>query len=391
MQDSPHLFLRCAEEGWIALTTRTAWPRNPVQHGLVREASTTNVNEKETEAGGRGDSDDSDATLNNFVRSTLLRKGPLHMSEIVALCLGRFGRSRAASSVAAMLIQGNYVRLAPGVWGLPRQVSLVSKDTYWSRVLLSEPDCRMYTRSRHAGEAPQVYPMWTPAMEYQWVTWAQNNASPELFSSLLVVADPTTWPVAPEVQREWRKIKSTDGRYRLRDPLKYHLAEFLPTLKNLLRIAAAAYARGHVSWVTANRVVGRRIDSHRAATSLAILIELGIVEAPGHWQERHVTTNACGDFVGTLVAELHETGCLEWASNLGREVAERIGRAGERPHQSWAPEPELLALRAGLQRPSAVVTDPSDRNIPDILDQNSRLDEGATTLNPDLQRFLDEL
>ena len=202
-----------------------------------------------------------------------------------------------------------------------------------------------------------------PGMEYRWVTWAHGNASPELFSSLVFIADPTTWPVPKEVQRQWQNIKNERGQYRLRDPLKYHLAESLPPLKNLLRIAATAYAQGHISWVSANRVVGRRIDSHRSATSLAILIELGLIESAGHWQERHAATSACGNFVDRLVAELHETGLLEWDSDVGREVSTLAARSGQTPHHSWAAEPELLALRAALETPSSTSADRSDGRL----------------------------
>ena len=390
MRDSPHLFLRCAEEGWIALSSHTSPPFEAIPRWLVHEDSEAPAEEDEG-ARQQGSSNTSGATLSEFLRSTLLREGPLHISKILALCLAHFGSRHPVSSIPAVITQGNYVRLAPGVWGLPHHVSLLSDNTtHSSPVLLSEADCRMYTRSRHAGELATIYPMWTPAMEYHWATWAQHNASPELFSSFLFVADPTTWPVPNEVQRQWQDIKNERGQYRLRDPLKYHLAESLPPLKNLLRIAATAYARGHISWISANRLVGRRIDSHRSATSLAILIELRVVESAGHWQERHAATSACANFVDRLVDELHETGLLEWDSDVGHEVSTLVARSGQTPHHTWAPEPELLALRAALETPSTTLADHPDGDFSDLLDGNSRLDEGATTLNPDIQRFLDE-
>ena len=389
MHDSPHLFLRCAEEGWIALSSRPS-PSPEAIPGWLVHADSEGPGEDEEGASRQGPFDTSGATLNEFIRSTLLREGPLHLGTILALCLAHFGDRYPASSVPAVIIQGNYVRLAPGVWGLPHHVSFVSDNTYSSRLLLSEADCRMYTRSSHAGEPANVYPMWTPALEYQWATWAQHDASPELFSSLLFVADLTTWPVPNEVQRQWQDIKNERGQYRLRDPLKYHLAESLPPLKNLLRIAATAYAQGHISWVGANRVVGRRIDSHRSATSLAILIELRLVESAGHWQERHAATSTCGNFVDRLVAELHETGLLEWNSDVGREISTLVARSGQTPHRSWAPEPELLALRSALETPSSTSADRSDGDFSDVLYGSSRLDEEATTLNPDIQLFLDE-
>ena len=389
MHDSPHLFLRCAEEGWIALSSRTSPPFEAIPRWLVHADSEASAEHEDT-ASHQNPFDTSGATLSEFVRSTLLTEGPLHLGKILALCLAHFGNRYPASSVPAVITQGNYVRLAPGVWGLPHHVSLLCDNTQSSSILLSEADCRMYTRSRHAGEPVNIYPMWTPAMEYQWATWAQHDAGPELFSSFLFVAAPSTWPVPNDVQRQWQDIKNERGQYRLRDPLKYHLAESLPSLKDLLRIAATAHARGHISWISANRVVGRRIDSHRAATSLAIFIELGLVESAEHWQARHATTSACSNFVDKLVAELHETGLLEWDSDVGREVATLVARSGQTLHHSWAPEPELLALRAAFGTPSSTWADHSNADFSDVLGGSSRPGEGATTLNPDIERFLDE-
>ena len=159
-------------------------------------------------------------------------------------------------------------------------------------------------------------------------------------------------------------------------------------MKNLLRIAAVAYAQGHTSWISANRVVGRRIDSHRSATSLAILIELRLIEAAAHWQHRHVTTNACGDFVDKLISELHETGLLEWDSEVGREVAALVVRSGQKPHHSWASEPELLPLRAAFQTPGSTLTNRFEKDFSDALGAGGRL--GETVVNSDLDRFLDE-
>ena len=159
MYDSPHLFLRCAEEGWIALSARTSPPPESIPAWLVRKDPEGPAGDEEG-ASRQGFSDASGATLTEFIRSALLREGPLHISRILALCQAYFGDRYPASSVPAVIIQGNYVRLAPGVWGLPHHVAPVSDDTYSSPVLLSETDCRMYTRSRHAGEPANIYPMW---------------------------------------------------------------------------------------------------------------------------------------------------------------------------------------------------------------------------------------
>lgn len=389
MHDAPHLFLRCAEEGWIALSSRESLPPDTIPLWLGREDS-----EAPAEDGERARRQDplntSTATLAEFIRATLRRDGPLHLGKILALCRSQFGNRYPDSSIPAVIIQGNFVRLAPGVWGLPDHVSLLSENTWPSSLLLSEADCRMYTRSRHAGEPANIYPMWTPAMEYKWVVWAQYAASPDLFASLLFVADPTSWSASEEVQREWLDIKQEVGRYRLREPLKYHLAESLPSLKDLLRIAATAMVRGHISWISANRVVGQRIDSHRAATSLAILIELRLVESARHWQARHATTSACGPFVEKLIADLHEAGCLEWDSDMGREVGRIVVRAGQIPHDSWAPEAELLALRAAFETPDSTVVDGSDRDSSTVYTGGATSQHESTTLNPDIERFLAE-
>ena len=397
MQDAPHLFLRCAEAGWVAL--------GHVDSSLEPVCSDEMGMAEENKAGGRDKAPELTATgetarssLAETIRSTLKRQGPLHLSKIMKICADNSAQKHAATSVGASLVMGNYVRLAPGVWGLPEHYRKLASASGWSGVLLSEADCRVYTRARHAGEPMDTYRMWTPAMEYQWARWAETNASQELFSSLLAVCDPSLWSVSAEIQARWHETKRSSARYRLRDALKYHLAEHFPTLSNLLRVAIVARTRGYVSWASANRVVGRRIDSHRSATNLALLVEIGVLTPARHWQERHDAAGECASFVARLAGHLHETGKLEWNSSLGKEVMEHIAQAGTRPHQNWAPEVELVPLRAafehGLIVPKTVDgVDAGDENEPGLEADDPSLDDtGRPTgrVNPSIDRFLDD-
>ena len=397
MQDAPHLFLRCAEAGWVALgdVASPLEPRCTEEMGKD-ESNEAGWGDKAPEVVATGETGRS--SLAETIRSTLRREGPLHLVEIMKICAEDSVQKYVPTSVGASLMMGNYVRLAPGVWGLPEHYRKLALKSGRSGVLLSEADCRVYTRARHAGEPMDTYRMWTPEMEYQWALWAETNASQEVFSSLLAVCDPSVWPVSAETQARWYEKKRRSARYRLRDALKYHLAAHVPTLSNLLRVANVARTRGYVSWVSANCVVGRRIDSHRSATNLALLIEIGVLTPARHWQERHDAAGECASFVATLAGHLHETGKLEWKSSLGKEVMEDIAQAGSRPRQTWAPEVELVPLRAAFKHRLIVPeivdgVDAGDENKPGLeADDPSHDDAGQPTarVNPSIARFLDD-
>ena len=397
MKDAPHLFLRCAEAGWVALghVDSSLGPVRSEEMGMERE-NKAGERDKAPEITATGKT--ARSSLAETIRSALKRRGPLHLIKIMKICADNSAQKYAATSVGASLVTGNYVRLAPGVWGLPEHYRKSAWASEWSGVLLSEADCRIYTRARHAGEPMDTYRMWTPAMEYQWARWAETNASQKLFSSLLSICEPSLWPVSAEIRARWHKTKRSTARYRLRDARKYHLAEHLPTLSNLLRVAIVARTRGYVSWASANRVVGRRIDSHRSATNLALLVEIEVLTSAKHWQERHEAAGECASFVARLAGHLHETGNLEWNSSLGKEVMEHIAQAGTQSHQNWAPEVELVPLRAAFEHrlivPETVDgVDAGDENGPGLEVDDQLLDDtGRPTerVNPSIDQFLDD-
>ena len=390
MHDAPHLFLRCAEVGWVTLG-EASLVRG--RSGTVESEQDETVETDEQPVQQNPDIVETPA-LTGVIRAVLKRKGPLHLADIATICEEEAVKEYAATSVGAMLVTGNYVRLAPGVWGLPEHDAALGPVSEWLNVLLSEADCRMYARARYAGEPMGLYRMWTPAMEYEWARWAEQNASKEIFSSLLTVCQPNRWPGSPDIRAEWLNKKHRLALYRLRDPLKYSLVEQLPKLPDLLRVAIVADTRGHASWISANRVVGRRIDSHRAATALAILTELGVLTPARHWQEQHPAATECSSFVGRLAGHLHETGQLDWSSPIGQEVVENIVRGDKRSATSWATETELAALRVVCGHRLTPGTS-GDSNIRATVDdalpiRGANEPVGTDPINQSIEQFLDE-
>ena len=339
MQDAPHLFLRCAEAGWVPLGGSSDFADWQIEGQLDHSRRSTH--------GTLGPSSDdrTPTRLSHVIRTALLRDGPLHLAHIVATCRREAVGDYAPSSVGPMLATGNYVRLAPGVWGLPEHHETLDSESCWYSILLSELDCRHYVRARHAGEPASLYRMWTPAMEFRWTLWAERHASNELYSSLLTICDPNRWPASAGERSNWIKRKREFALYRLRESLKYPVSQNLPTLGNLLRVALVAQTRGQVSWISANQVVGRRIDSHRSAANLAALVELGVVLVAKHWQDPHLATTGCTSFVTTLLDYQHDMGTLNWQSSVGGGLLREVSRDKNRRATGWVTEEVRSALR----------------------------------------------
>jgi hypothetical protein len=373
MDDSPSLFLRCAEAGWIALGRSEAYPRwasmaerSQEIPSLRRETVTKDSNtETDTQAG--------------TTRSILQKNGPCHVSKILKLFKELNPEAYVKSSVCAILTMGNYVRLAPGVWGLPEHYRELTEAFQWADVLLTEADCRTYAFARHAGEPIGTYPMWTAAMEHRWAVWANGHVKEEVYTSFLAICDPDAWPVSEEERSHWHGVKQHRGQYRLLAVRRFRIDETIPTLLNLLRVAYVASTHGHVNWMAANRVVGRRIDSHRSAAALAVLVELGILEAPDHWQRSHRATESCESFVHELTEVLIDGGAVAWNTEVGRNVVARLTSADHGSRHSWLSDIEQRALRARYTQSSV---------------EEETIDEGAHSafdvLHPDLDHFLGE-
>jgi len=161
------------------------------------------------------------------------------------------------NSLAVILtVRHEFKRLAPGVWAMAGDAATLCPNTATNDKLLTPTACRAYSQARFAGLPRNAYPLWTPAMEFAWCCWAQHENERDLLDSLLVVAEPDTWPTTEIERQHWKNLAHRYGKYRLlKAPPPLH--DCRPKLRGLFRAAWACRVFGATSWVHVNRIIGR--------------------------------------------------------------------------------------------------------------------------------------
>ncbi len=263
---------------------------------------------------------------------------------------------KRGSLFALLHSRGQFTRMAPGVYGLLSNSTALNDNTTFLNLLLSSRAIRHFVQARYAGEPHEYYPLWTPAMEFKWCKWASDNVPTEVFESLCAVATPKLWPCSQRARESWQRRLSTDSpRYLLCADRRGLLTERVPLLERLFALVSEQDRRASLSWIHTNRVTRNRIDSHGAASYLAILVAVGVLVPAEHWQMTHEFTNASGGIRHELNKELRSSGSLTWSSATGSALLADIKNGSENRHIGWVPVHELEQL-VGLLMGSLQVT-----------------------------------
>ena len=305
MGDARHLFLNLHEEGWAAIGDIGEHDGSVVDEGEPDDEAQDQepVTELATER-----------TVAGRLRAILHEKGPMQFDDLRQAFLKRTRGRYSPASVGPILIgYGRFVRFAPGVYGLRSQLGVPSATDQAMQVLMTPRHLELYCHARWASEpAARLYPMWTPKTEYRWAVWAKKDGMEELLHSLLAVADVGQWPVSEAGIATWRSLKERKGEFRLQERITVPLTETIPDLRDVAAVALFARARGNVSWMSANRVRGARIDDRHVHSVLGLLIGMGVLVAPSHWQCRHDYVPESNHLVDVLIGELETSPSGRW-------------------------------------------------------------------------------
>ena len=69
---------------------------------------------------------------------------------------------------------------------------------------------------------------------------------------------------------------------------------------------------GSIAWTTVNRAEQRRIDNQKAASTLAVLVRLGLAAEPEEWHGRYTALPHAAVVMSRIVTDLSVTGSLSW-------------------------------------------------------------------------------
>ncbi len=316
MEEATHLFCRLYDNLWFALPAEQGggqMSRMPFERETVLEPS--------FDPGSIG------AELVD-----LLRAGPMRHVDLREGMVARHGDRIAESSVGAVLASNPcFRRVAPGIFDLCRPGQVYDEHGVLNKVFLDERQCRAFCLARHGGAPVDWYPAWGPSLEMWLARWAKVKAGPDLFRSLISVADPSAWPAPADELAYWNRIKEREGTWLLGAERRTQLGrrfvepgQFLATLAHLVFF-------GWTSWVAVNRTTDARGDVHDAADILAILVKAGLARTADDWQGRHEATALAAVVFQSACHEMHVSGVLERDNGVLAEVwsAAAAGANGE--------------------------------------------------------------
>jgi hypothetical protein len=299
---APHLFAKLFDQLWIAFGFGTSPAWETVIESMPFETKPFD-----------GVPDFEAGSIGAWLYVALANGGPTRAVDLRERAEIGISQRISQSSVGAVL-QSNpdFVRLAPGVYGLQRHVADVfNPQTPVCPAMLSDAQCRYYATSRMAGDPVNLYPAWNYRLEAALCRWASSNASDDNYRSMLAISEPSKWGVEPEEENIWEDRKRVHGRFRLPrlDP-----PQTLRLPSAAAFVSAAIYLRltGFIAWTTVNRAAQRRIDDQKAASTLALLVRFGLVAEPTEWHGRYPVLPLASVVIPDILVDLSSTGRLSW-------------------------------------------------------------------------------
>lgn len=173
MQAAPHLFLDTEERHWAALGVGGMLP--PRQERGARPLAPA----------------EDPGTIAAALQDALRARGPTRLTDLLEDATEILPEGRSIRSIGPVLLTRSdlFVRLLPGVYGLPEHLKMALDVPEDAPYLLNENQARLYCLARFAEEAQTTFPLWNPYTEHRLCKWARHSGSQGAFNSLLAIAD----------------------------------------------------------------------------------------------------------------------------------------------------------------------------------------------------------
>lgn len=359
-----HLFLNLHEEGWA--TTSALSPLSQdlpvVPHPSDRSSLTSTRHENNP--GSATVNEPRAGSLRSFLVRLFESEGPMALSEIRSVVEALPRSPFSASSVVPTLItHEQFIRLAPGIYWLRSEWAQCSSvNARLARLLLTDKHVTLYCQARYAGERCDLFPAWTDYIKVEWARWAYRKGRTHLLSSLLALPDRLASLAEPPEQRAWLQCVGSHPTYSLWDPISVALDGTIPTAAQILAAAVSVRHTGHISWISANRVSGNRVDDRHAVTLMALLCLFRVVSPAKHWQEKHLYNPEAAPLIEDWLNQ-----ALDCSLSLSR-MSSASSFDSQTPHfaSGWTAVEDLRLL---LRKVSNLST-----NVPDSTSDSSELD-----------------
>ncbi len=198
-----------------------------------------------------------------------------------------------------LLSKPQFVRYAPAYWGL-RGLLLGDADV---KQLCSEENLIRYVRSKRLGGISELFPFWSPEMEYRWCRWAESHSNADLFHSLLAVCEPENWSLPKAIQIQWEGKKNKLGINRL-PAVQGNLDMGYIDFDEIYGLVHLASQRGSIGPATIPHLYGLRDADRKALGTMALLGALGILDPRDDLDSPWIAGTRVDEWL-RLMSELH--------------------------------------------------------------------------------------
>lgn len=307
MREAPHLFVLLGDKGWSSIGSYQA-------HKSFRSDPSITDNDAAQQTDPIETADDSNVT--SIITAILRNRGLSNFMDIVTEFQNIAGNTYSAHSVGpTLLTRDDFVKFAPSIYGLREHLKGFGVST--SDLLLNDHDCQLFVMARYAGENYGTFRLWNAVMEYKWYQWLEKRSNEELRASFYFIATPEDWPVNNKSAQELKyKIKQQADTYHLLKEPKY-IGSSLPDIRSIYALIRYAKDNGSINWISANLVLGRRIDDYHIAVDIAFLVCFGALEPAYNWQMLHKAKGDVTDIENKLSNMLHCGQGADWKSPAG--------------------------------------------------------------------------
>lgn len=343
-ETNKNLFLRIFEDQWTALPVRPDVRALPPASGLNEIAGQVSEDELQLPS-----ADGRIAQMRIFIRQLLNSMGPTSLNDIEDACAEAGSEWAINSILPIMLTSAEFVRFAPGVWGLAGQLAEFAQNDRSIPSMETSRSARLYAMAVKAGERRDWYPGWHVEREINLVKKASKILAQDEYESFMSIINPDRWIIKEAEKLHWTNEARREGKYSLDRPQKFRISECGIRLDRILACATYAWANKRISWMSINRICGRRIDYYGAVCVLGLLIGLRSVSPALHWQDNHVLQeDADWTIFSKLSSHLSSTGELPWQNGTLRSLLTSAIECVPEVGFSWV---DLTDLRKRLHDP----------------------------------------
>ncbi|MCC4307088.1 hypothetical protein LL252_00770 [Alcanivorax marinus] len=353
MSESDHIFQKMGNFGWSAVTREVPIPPEE----LVMAAPSLSVlpAAREKMIGQSG-------SLRNILISLLRRQGPLPYRKIQKAAKNELKDRYSPGSVAGILGSNpEFEFFAPGIIGLYENKNEETIVDQVKGYLLRISQVKPYILDKVGGYPDMQYPAWGADAEVLWARWLRDEGRNDYLYSLLNVSETKEWRVSESERNYWESLKRQYGSIQcLPDVADSSPAEF--DGGDIIKFAKFCWLFKGANWISANRILGQRIDSvHCGPYMVGLMCQLGVLKAENQWY----TSHTLGERSYPIMLQLLEA----WDSSIFPEEAVlRICRDAlmAAPSQGWVTGSFAVNLEGALDIESNGIRDREDNYETDL-------------------------